>query len=195
MNGTYSIVDLKQDSNEWIAWRHDGITATDAPIIMGENPYRNIDELLQIKISPPKKEYINARLRQGLLLEPEARKSYNIEYNQNVRPVCLQSNSLKWLKASLDGLSFDKNRVTEFKCGESAYKSVIKHNKVPIIYHGQLQHILAITGLSSIDFFCYLPGKPTGLIEVARDESYIKVLIEKEEWFWNLVQKHKAKNR
>ena len=164
MNGNFRLIDLDQDTQEWKIWRHNGISATDAPIIMGENPYRNIDELLQKKISPQKKEYINARLRKGLLLEPKARHAYNTQYQQDVRPACVQSNTHKWLKASLDGQSIDNNKVAEFKCGEVAYKCIVKRHKVPTIYYGQLQHILAITGLSSIDLFAYLPAKPTGLI-------------------------------
>lgn len=190
MNGDYSIINLEQDSQEWKEWRHDGISSTDAPIIMGENPYKNIDQLLQKKISPQKKEYINYRMRRGLLLEPEARRLYNQSNNADVKPVCLQSNTYPWLKASLDGLSDDKKTVAEFKCGEATYKWVNKHKKVPTHYYGQLQHILAITGLPEMDFFCYQPMKPNVLLEVKRDENYIKKLIEKEEWFWQLVQSY-----
>ena len=144
MKGNYSIIDLNQDSQEWKKWRHNGITATDAPIIMGENPWKSTSELLSKKINPPKDDFINDAMRRGMELEPIARKLYNDKHNQNVRPVCLQSNTYEWLKASLDGLSIDRNSVVEIKCGESVYKSVNNFRKVPDYYYGQLQHVLAV---------------------------------------------------
>lgn len=155
MNGNYSIVNFVQDSQEWKIWRHNGITATDAPIIMGENPWKNTTDLLQKKINSPKDEFINDAMRRGMELEPIARKHYNEKYNKNVKPVCLQSNTHDWLKASIDGLEIGGNSVVEIKCGEFVYKSVSNYKKVPDYYYRQLQHFLAITGFPYIDFFCY----------------------------------------
>jgi putative phage-type endonuclease len=186
MNGNYSIVNLVQDSQEWKKWRHNGITATDAPIIMGENPWKSTSELLQKKTSPPQDEFINDSMRRGMELEPIARRTYNSKYGKDVRPVCLQSDTHDWLKASIDGLSFDGRTVAEFKSGESVYKSAL-NSKVPDYYYGQLQHILAITGLPAIDFFCYLPDRPTVLIKVDRNNSYITRLIDEEQKFWRKV--------
>jgi putative phage-type endonuclease len=181
-------MNLTQDSQEWKKWRHNGISATDAPIIMGENPWKTSTELLSKKINPPQDEFINDAMRRGMLLEPIARKLYNEKYNKNVRPVCLQSNTYDWLKASLDGLSFDKSSVVEIKCGESVYKNVSNYKKVPDYYYGQLQHVLAITGLDSIDFFCYLPDKPTLILKIDSNPSYISKLIDEEFKFWKKVQ-------
>lgn len=188
MNGNYSIINLIQDSQEWKKWRHNGITATDAPIIMGENPWKNSSELLTKKANPPRDEFINDAMRRGMDLEPIARKVYNEKYSKNVRPVCLQSNTYDWLKASLDGLSNDGSSVVEIKCGESVYKSVSNYSKVPEYYYGQLQHVLAITGLKCIDFFCYLPDKPSLLLRVDSNPSYISRLIEEESKFWRKIQ-------
>ena len=60
--------------------------------------------------------------------------------------------------------------------------------KVPGYYRGQLQHILAVTGLPAIDFWCYWPatGGPV-LITERRDDAYIARLIEAEARFWQLV--------
>jgi len=191
MNGNYSIVNLVQDSQEWKKWRHNGITATDAPIIMGENPWKNTTDLLQKKINSPKDEFINDAMRRGMELEPIARKLYNEKYNKNVKPVCLQSNTHDWLKASLDGLEIAGNSVVEIKCGESVYKSVSNYNKVPDYYYGQLQHVLAITGFPYIDFFCYLPDRTALLLKIEKNSSYISKLIEEEYKFWKKIQSNK----
>jgi predicted phage-related endonuclease len=58
---------------------------------------------------------------------------------------------------------------------------------VPSHYFGQLQHILAVTGLASIDFWCYQPGCPELLVTVPRNDNYIARLLKAEESFWQKV--------
>jgi hypothetical protein len=50
-----------------------------------------------------------------------------------------------------------------------------------------LQHILAITELPQIDFWCYLPGKPGLHLLIERDAAYIDRLLLAEEKFWHEV--------
>jgi predicted phage-related endonuclease len=52
-----------------------------------------------------------------------------------------------------------------------------------------MQHILAVTGLASLDFWCYLPGCPELLLPVERDDAYIERLLNAELEFWNRVQR------
>jgi putative phage-type endonuclease len=123
-------------------------------------------------------------MARGTALEPEARKRYEIKSGIRVAPACLQSLKYEWLRASVDGLSADGSAVVEIKCGESVYRTSSKSLKVPKHYIGQLQHILAVTGLEAIDFFCYLPGRPEVHLRIARDDSYIERLLEDEGLFW-----------
>ena len=124
----------------------------------------------------------------GTKLEPEARKLYNAETGKDVRPVCVQSSKYEWLRASLDGLSTNHDTVVEIKCGASVYRRVSQSRSVPDYYYGQVQHILAATGLDSLDFWCYWPGNPPLLLPVERDDTYIERLLSKELEFWNLVK-------
>jgi len=95
-------------------------------------------------------------------------------------PVCIQSKIYPWLRASLDGLSYDESRVVEIKCGEGVYRKTYYSRRVPSYYYAQLQHILAITGLPSIDFWCFLPNNPYIHLVVERDNKYIGLLLEAE---------------
>ena len=128
--------------------------------------------------------YSNAAMARGTALEPEARKRYEIKSGIRVVPVCLQSLRYEWLRASVDGLAADGSAVVEIKCGESVYRTSSKSLKVPKHYSGQLQHILAVTGLEAIDFFCYLPGRPEVHLRIPRDDRYIERLLEAEGLFW-----------
>jgi len=126
----------------------------------------------------------------GTKLEPEARKLYVEETGKDVRPVCVQSSKYAWLRASLDGLTTNQDSVVEIKCGASVYRKVSKYRAIPAYYYGQLQHILAITDLDSLDFWCYWPGSPNLLLAVERNDLYIERLLIKELEFWNLIKQN-----
>ncbi len=183
----YNEVSLSQGTADWLEWRNDGIGASDAPTIMGENPWKKPSALMDEKLGLGKPFTGNAATRRGVALEPIARKQYEEDNSIEVEPLCLQSAKYPWLRASLDGISADHQHVVEIKCGESVYKKTASTRKVPQYYMGQLQHILAITGLPSIDFYCYLPDRNPVCLNVPRDDVYISKLIATEEEFWEKV--------
>jgi len=162
--------------------------ASDAPTVMGENPFNSAAQLLQEKRGPVRSFGQNAAMARGTELEPEARRRYIAKTGRDVRPACLQSTRYDWLRASLDGFAINHDAVVEIKCGASVYRKTSQSRNVPGYYYGQLQHILAVTGLDSLDFWCYWPSSPELLLHVGRDNAYIERLLEKELGFWNLVQ-------
>jgi len=182
----FKVIELEQGTQEWLNWRHSGIGASDASTIMGENRFKSPDELLHAK-----KNKINTlpneKMRRGTALEPEARALYEKNTNKSMRPICIQSNDQSWLIASLDGISNDYKTLVEIKCGESAYRQATR-GIVPSYYLGQLQHQLMVTGLNSLDYWCYWPGEKGILIEVDRDNSYIKRLLKQEEKFFRSME-------
>jgi putative phage-type endonuclease len=186
-SGCFTIVNLSQGTPEWHDWRNGGIGASDAPTIMGENPWRASAALLLEKLAMADIRGQNAAMARGTELEPEARQAYTARTGKWVRPACLQSTEYEWLRASVDGLTHKVDAVVEIKCGKSVYRRTSEHGRVPDYYYGQLQHILAVTGLMSIDFWCYLPGFPSLLLTVNRDDEYIVRLLHAEYNFWTEV--------
>ncbi|MCK4817779.1 YqaJ viral recombinase family protein [bacterium] len=179
----YRLVDIAQGTSEWLHWRNQGLGASDAPAIMGENPWKSRERLLKEKLNELS-FWQNDAMRRGIELEPEARRRYEQMTGIKVRPVCLESTQFDWLRASIDGLAHDGSSVVEIKCGESVYRHAASKRQVPQYYLGQLQHILAVTGLPRIDFWCYLPGRPEIHICIDRDNNYIDRLIKREMEFW-----------
>ena len=155
----FTIVELEQGTPEWIEWRHRGIGASDAPIIMGENPWKSSEELLHEKHGPARDSNKNEAMTRGALLEPQARRFYIARTGNEVKPACLQSRQHPWLRASVDGISSSGNAIVEIKCGESVYKHTSQHRCAPDYYYGQLQHILAVSGFLSA-LFLVLPTRP-----------------------------------
>ncbi len=179
----YKIVDIDQKTSAWYKWRSQGLGASDAPAIMGENPWKSRQQLLKEKINELNFEGNNAT-RRGIQLEPEARRCYEQKTGIKMHPVCIESTKFNWLRASVDGFAYDGSSVVEIKCGESIYRQTTSERCVPQYYFGQLQHILAVTGLGKIDFWCYLPGRPAVHIHIDRDNHYIDRLITIEMEFW-----------
>lgn len=184
----FSIVTQEQGTESWREWRHNGIGASDAAAILGENRFSSITELMLEKCSPPRDDKQSVAMAVGTRLEPRARQLYVAKTGLEMRPACLQSNRLDWLRASLDGLTLSNDAAVEIKCGKSAYRSTYQTRAVPNRYYGQLQHILAVTGFDSIDYWCYWPGCAPILITVPRNESYIQRLLVAEAEFWEEVQ-------
>jgi len=61
----YLIDDLEQGSSEWHAWRKGVIGASDAPKIMGENPWGSRSSLLDEKLGLAREFQGNAKTREG----------------------------------------------------------------------------------------------------------------------------------
>jgi putative phage-type endonuclease len=183
----FTIVPLQQGTDDWREWRHNGIGASDASAIMGENRFKSVAQLLQEKRGQVLDCGQNAAMARGAELEPEARSLYIATTGRQMRPACLQSTRYEWLRASLDGLAFNDDAAVEIKCGQSAYQVASQTHSVPDYYYGQMQHILAVTGFDSLDFWCYWPGYPALLIPVPRNIAYIERLLTNELKFWEQV--------
>jgi len=184
MSPPYVRVSFDQGSAPWLAWRTGGIGASDAPTLLCENPWRSRTELLSEKCGRARPVPTSAAMAFGTRTEPEARARYIEAVGVPVEPACLQSTAQPWLRASLDGFSADGARVVEIKCGWNLYQTTANSGQPPRHVVGQLQHILAVTGLDAIDFWCYLPKKAPVLVTVPRDEAYIDRLLAEEAAFW-----------
>ncbi len=105
----------------------------------------------------------------------------------------MKSNTHRRLRAGLDRLALDCTHEVEIKCGTSVYAKTAKDDWPPRYYMAQLQHILAITALPEIDFWCYLPGQVPIHVVVARDDGYIARMLAAEAEFWEEVVAVRAK--
>ncbi|NJC07591.1 lambda-exonuclease family protein [Polymorphobacter fuscus] len=198
----YEIVDLQQGSADWLRWRHDGIGASDAAALMGQNPWRSPGALFAEKVAPPRYGaqrrqrplpavadlFGTAPVREDNGLEAQARRLYRQRHGSDVVPVCLASTDRPWQRASLDGADLATGRLLEIKCGAATYAAVAQSGRVPAHYIGQLQQTLAVTGLETIDFWVWLPGRPPLLITERRDDVYIAELNRRGAAFWQRVQ-------
>ena len=180
----YHIVALIERTPTWWQWRQGGVGSSDAATILGEKPAKSVERLLLEKQHPPKqsdRHFVRAR---GAALERAARANYSLAVGGAVEPTCVQSIVRPWQRASLDGLAADGERVVEIKCGLAAYQRASARGRPPRHHVAQLQHILSVTGLPVIDYWCYCPPHPPLRLEVRRDDAYMERLLAAEEIFW-----------
>ena len=199
----FTIVDLEQGSPQWARWRHDGLGASDAPALMGENPWRSVEMLFAEKVRPPRIWDARPRRagpaplldlfgappppRRDTSLEGRARARFCADHGLACLPLCTQSIARPWQRASLDGIDTTAARALEIKCGPATYAEVAATGRVPRHYVGQLQQTLAVTGFAAIDFWVWRPGRPPLHLTVARDEAYIARLNDRGAVLWARV--------
>jgi hypothetical protein len=94
----------------------------------------------------------------------------------------------EWMRASLDGLSFDGTTLLEIKCPLSLRdRAAAQAGRIPSQYQAQLQHQLEVSKAERAHYWSF-HGTDGILIEVRPDRGYAKRLIEAEAAFWQLVK-------
>jgi putative phage-type endonuclease len=168
------------NQQEWLEWRRQGIGASDAPVVMGVSPWKKISQLLEEKVFGAQ-EKDNSDMERGRELEPVAlelfMKEMNIDLSFQDRLVHKEHD---WMRATLDGINYEKQIVVEVKCPKK------QHTKVPDHYYPQLQHQLEVTGFDT-NYFVSYDGIDLRIFEVNRDQKYINTLLKEEKAFWDAV--------
>lgn len=183
MSRPYHILALVERTEAWWQWRRTGIGSSDAASILGFKPAKTVERLWRDKLQLVSDDRRSFAREQAARLERTARAAY-VQALGPVAPVCVQSTDRPWQRASLDGLSADGERVVEIKCGLAAFERASARRRPPPHHFAQLQHILSVTGLPAIDYWCYVPSRTPLWLEVHRDEPFIQRLLLAEEAFW-----------
>lgn len=172
---------------------------------MGHNPYNeDIQELWRIKTGREKQKDISdvPAVKNGILQEPHLRGIFESQYPEfEVKTLDKTLVSLKYpfMAANLDGVLENKTskekgileiktaRCMNWKQFERDWK-----NEVPLHYHLQVQHYLAVTGWKFAVLFANIKLEWTDesilkKFYIERDEDDIKEIIKKEIWFNSFV--------
>jgi len=182
---------LHQNTPEWHRWRIQGIGASDAPVIMGETAFKTPRTLWSIKTGRTGEGSAGPAARRGRELERFARHAYERQTGIQMEPLCLVHEEFEWMRASLDGLSFDGSTLLEIKCPLSLQdRTSAQQGRIPSQYHAQLQHQLEVSGAEEAHYWSF-HGKDGILVEIRPDREYAKRLVEAEVAFWQLVKENR----
>jgi putative phage-type endonuclease len=184
------LIELDQRTQSWHAWRARIIGGSDAPVIMGVSKWSTPHKLWGQKTGrvPPTPD--NPAMARGREMEGEALQAWSRYVGEVASPACVEHETLDFVGASLDGMTFDGSLIVEIKCpGERAHRETLESRAVPAYYWPQVQHQLAcVPEAEVLHYWSYRPGMEPVLVEVRRDQSYIDTLLEKEAVFWECVK-------
>lgn len=195
------------DRAAWLAWRREGIGASDAAAIAGVAPYRGpmsiwLDKTGRLPLEDDEEsEYV----RWGNLLEPAIAEEFEKRTGLFVPARALmleytETPDREWMRATIDGLVSDLppglHSSGDAPLGVLEIKTVAgfkskdwqpgEKNDLGIPEHFQLQvqHQLAVTGLQHAWIAVLFGGQRMEIRELERDEELIDSLVGLEEAFW-----------
>jgi putative phage-type endonuclease len=175
---------LQQNTPEWHRWRMQGIGASDAPVVMGDAPFRTRRFLWSVKTGLARESAVGPAARRGRALEQVARSAYERHAGIPMEPLCMVHDRLEWMRASLDGLSFDGSTALEIKCPwRGRDLDALRAGRIPTHYHAQVQHQLEVSGAEELHYWSF-DGKAGTLVRVRPDREYVARLLDAEAAFW-----------
>ena len=178
---------LHQNTREWQQWRRAGIGSSDAPVVMGDSRFKTPRMLWSIKTGKAQEGRESPAARRGRQLEQSARSAYETQTGIQMEPMCLVHQRWDWMRASLDGFSFDGAVVLEIKCPWNTRDQVtVREGKIPVHHYAQLQHQLEVSEAREAHYWSF-DGASGILVRVEPDREYIARLVEAEAGFWRRV--------
>ena len=182
---------LPDTREEWLANRSMGIGGSDAGTVLGLNKYKSAYTLWAEKTGILEAPDIdNEAMRVGRDLEDYVAKRFTEETGKKVRRSGFSYQSIEhpFMLANVDRLIVSEDAGLECKTASAMTKVKYEDGNIPESYYAQCMHYMAVTGLSKWYIAVLVMGKGFYWYEVNRNEEEIKVLIEQEKEFWNLVQ-------
>ena len=181
---TYTYQPVVQGSPEWIEWRKTKVCASDAPVIMGTDPWKTPYQLWQEKKGIWKQEETSS-MKFGKTSEKQCRLLFESLTGCVMRPDVVESDIRPWQAASLDGIDdFLEEYILEIKCCNLEVFEMALKGIVPDYYMDQIQHQLAVTGCAFCYYMVYHSVKGSHYFQVFRNEERIAEINAKEEEFY-----------
>ncbi len=132
---------------EWHAWRQAGIGGSDAGVIAADAglikpaPWmKGLQYLFLKKIGKAPPEEVNPAMRRGQMGEVPARRAYERETGNIISPLFGEMDEYPFVRASLDGINFEGDLITEIKCPSDRVHALAKMGTVVDYYKPQLAH-------------------------------------------------------
>lgn len=192
-----TVYDCPQYSDEWWALRRGVPTASEFGCIItpAKGELSKQAETYACRLIADKydafygrpEEYVSAAMKNGSIMEPEARRFYEFERDVDVRQVgfCLTDDGR--FGCSPDGLVGDDGGLELKTPQPHTHVKYLLDGVLPLDYRPQVHGAMAVTGRDWWDFMSYSAGLPKLLVRVERDD-YTKRLQDALEEFWPLYQ-------
>jgi len=200
------IVDLRQNTPEWLAWRSEVgcIGASDAPAICGRDKYTSPRMLYSQKVNGEPSNISDFMKDRAHFYETRSHAMSGIVLScQYERDVCAEHSEYSFIRASFDGINFEFRRFWENKyCGVKEFEAIkrgpksiniqnVRRSKTNIIlgrYLPQLAQQSFVSGFRVCDFTVYNDQEDdVANIEVHMNSKFTKSVMGKVFAFRNLL--------
>jgi putative phage-type endonuclease len=177
------IVDLAQNSEEWLRFRETRIGASDANIILGVSEFMTPRELWHKRMNPSEAkepDQPNFIQQKGHRLEVQLRSVLELQLGHDFPPMVVVNDDFPAFMASLDGFCEELNATSEFKYVGQEDFELVRSGKMLDKYVPQVQQQLFLTNAEKCYFMVGTDDKDnkgtfkfTSII-VHRDQEYIE---------------------
>jgi len=193
------VINVSQRSEAWRVWRAQGLSASEAAVLMKRSPYKTPWRLWAEKTDLVLEKSLenNPLIRIGIQQEPAALHHFEEKHGVMLLPLCGESLRYPLLRASFDGLS-EANEPVEIKCPhETTFLDVLLNREQSAayqLYWCQVQQQILVAEAERGFLYFYQAGQ-TVEFEIQRDDVFIRGLIETAMTFWSAVKSGKEPNK
>lgn len=192
------IVNLAQGTPEWLVWRAQGMTGSDAPIIMGQSPYSTPWRLWCEKKGRIVRHNLdrNPNVIKGRREEDNARRTCEEGGMGILLPACVESDENPVMRASLDGLDANGIPVEIKVCSGPVLRAVIEQqdaSETVAMYKWQVIHQALVVGATHglLIFYDADQRQIAATFHVDATETLKNELEGRAMEFWEALQKDK----
>ena len=181
---------INMSREDWLEERRKSIGGSDAPSIIGLNPWESPYTVWADKLGklPPKED--NEAMRLGRDLEDYVAKRFTEKTGKKVRRenFLITNPQYPFAHANVDRMVVGEDAGLECKTTSVLNLKRFKNGEYPANYYVQCVHYMMVTGCAKWYLAVLVLGKEFKVFEIERDEDEIKALAESEEAFWKYVE-------
>lgn len=171
---------------EWLEYRRKGLGGSDAPTIVGFNPYNSLFRLYADKKGLIGAVEDNEAMRQGRDLEQYVAERFMEATGKKVRRrnYMFQSEEYPFMLADIDREVVGESAGLECKTTSAFAKSDFESGEIPLYYYAQMTHYMTVMGYDRMYLAVVVLGRGFYWFCIERDESEIASLVAAEREFW-----------
>lgn len=184
----------KMTHDEWVALRKSSIGGSDAAVCVNMHPYSDLLTLYADKKSLSSEKDTSEAMRLGTDLEQYVAERFTEKTGKKVRNdfFMYADDDYDYITANIDRRIVGENAGLECKTMGSFHGYNFENGDIPSHYFCQCQHYMMVMGFDTVYLAILVLQRGLYVIEVKRDDEFIKQLREAETGFWtNYIMQNK----
>ena len=176
----------KMTHDEWVALRKSSIGGSDAAVCVNMNPYSGLLTLYADKKGLSNEKESTEAMRLGTDLEQYVAERFTEKTGKKVRNdyFMYADDDYDYITANIDRRIVGENAGLECKTMGSFSGYNFENGDIPSHYFCQCQHYMMVMGFDMVYLAILVLQRGLYVIEVKRDDDFIKSLREAETAFW-----------